>query len=163
MKLFLVINISIMLGIAIYMDLRYKKISNAYNLCWMIYGLISSAICFSDGLLYGLLGMIIPVVGLMVLFKLGVLGAGDIKLFVAMGSFLGLQVLWVIVYSFVMCALYGVWIVMRRLIGMYKSGQVLSLPGLMLGGMKGYTRVAFSVFIGLGYGWYVVRVMRGGV
>lgn len=159
MKLILIINVSLMLGISIYLDIRYRRISNTYNLCWMIYGLIFSAISFSDGLLYSLLGMAIPVVGLMVLFKAKVLGAGDIKLLAAVGSFLGLQVLWVIVYSFVMCALYGVWIVMRRLIEMYKNGQGLSVAGLLSGGVKGCTKVAFSVFIGLGYGWYVAGIM----
>jgi len=44
-------------------------------------------------------GMIIPFFCLGILFHFRMLGAGDIKLFVAIGSFLGKDVIWIIVYS----------------------------------------------------------------
>jgi len=53
------------------------------------------------GLLDSLLGIIVPFLLLIVLYALRMLGAGDVKLFSAIGAVLGVRAaLWIMAYSF---------------------------------------------------------------
>lgn len=162
MSFILIINILLMLAIAICLDLKSGKIPNTYNLCWMIYGMLYSLLLVAGGLLNSVLGMGIPFLGLMLLFKLGAIGAGDIKLFMAIGSFLGMQVIPVIVYSFLFCALYGVLIVVAEALRMWRKGDGINVLQHFVSGFRRNTRVAFSIFIGLGFVAYVIKTMGGG-
>ena len=86
------IALLIILIAAVYTDYRQNKIPN-----WIIvFGLISG--CFisyiSGGvgmLLEGLLGMVLPIVVLYPVFVIGGMGAGDLKLFAVVGSYLGIK------------------------------------------------------------------------
>ncbi|MBR3599405.1 MAG: prepilin peptidase [Lachnospiraceae bacterium] len=162
MSFILIINILLMLAIAICLDLKSGKISNTYNLCWMIYGVLYSLLFVAGGLLNSVLGIGIPFLGLMLLFKLGAIGAGDIKLFMAVGSFLGMQIIPVMIYSFLLCALYGVMrgatVALRR----WRKGDGTNVLQHLVAGFRGNTRVAFSVFIGLGFVVYAIKTMGGG-
>ena len=133
-------------------DLKTGKIPNWYNLAWLIYGLV--LIGFLEGgkgLMLGAMGGLIPVIGLMVLFAWGVLGAGDIKLFGVIGVFVGLDVVWIVIYSFLLCGIYGGGLVLTRIVRMLVKSS---------GWKYGHTKVAFSVFILGGFIWYICK---GGV
>ena len=94
----------ILIGIAVYYDIRYFRIPNELIGIGMLTGIVyrvmnQTAVC-SDILL----GMLIPVVVLFLLFYLHMLGAGDIKLLSMAGIFLGTSVFTVIWESFVIAA-----------------------------------------------------------
>ena len=77
---------------AVYTDYRQNRIPN-----WIIiFGLISGCfISYMYGgigmLLEGLLGIVLPIVLLYPVFVIGGMGAGDLKLFAVVGSYLGIK------------------------------------------------------------------------
>lgn len=54
-----------------------------------------------EGIKCSVIGVIVPVVILFILFLLRFLGAGDIKLFSAVGAFTGISILKIILYAFI--------------------------------------------------------------
>lgn len=161
MNVLIIMCLLAMLTGAVVMDLRTGRITNRYNLCWIISGLVINL--FMGGLktfFYSLVGGLIPMAVLMILFKLGILGAGDIKLFGAVGTFVGLNIYWIVIYSFLLCGLYGVLLVVGRLVKSLASKEGVTMIMGFLGRKRQYTRVAFSIFIFGGYMWYL---MMGGV
>ncbi len=141
-------------------DMKTGRISNNFNLCLGLTGLVCGLVFGGlKGLLISLLGAIIPVVLLFILFLKGVLGAGDIKLFSALGTFAGVEIIWLLMYSFVLCGVYGLTLLVTRLFGEIKKGvQKENIIWTLTRGRQ-YTKVAFSVFILGGYIWYL---MKGG-
>lgn len=92
------------------MDIKSFKISNRIILSGILTGLI---INFHEVGWYGIIqcfcGVVTPVILLFLLFLFKVLGAGDIKLFSVIGSFLGITfVLQSIVLSFFIAAILSV-------------------------------------------------------
>lgn len=80
----------ILLLAAVFMDIRGSKIKNEL----ISIGLLSALICRwldwnRTSYLSGLLGILLPVISLFWLFLFHMLGAGDIKLFCLIGSFVG--------------------------------------------------------------------------
>lgn len=78
------------LFIAVLEDFRKSKISN----WWVLFGIIVGFLFFlaegeKEVLINGIAGMSIPFVLLFLLYLLRVLGAGDVKLFMVAGLFLG--------------------------------------------------------------------------
>lgn len=161
MEIFIKVCVLAMLVGAAVWDVRTGRIPNLYNGIWMLSGIIISF--FSGGIhgiIYGSLGLMIPVAGLMLLFFSRVLGGGDIKLLGAVGSFLWLDVIDVIIYSFLLCGIYGGGLMLVRLINGVARG---SLTGGLINELtnnRQFTRVAFSIFVMAGYGVYL---LRGGV
>lgn len=84
--------LSALLLLSAYTDYRTRKIYNKYTYPAFFVGLICHAIVFGlDGLLSGLLAAVVMlVIGLAMLF-FNVIGAGDIKLLIVVGAFLGGQ------------------------------------------------------------------------
>lgn len=84
----------IVAGTAMIMDLRSAKIDNGWILFSMFLGLI---VCIWEkgisGIWFFMMGSILPLF-LIILFLFGMLGAGDIKLFCALGSVLGISGIW---------------------------------------------------------------------
>lgn len=67
-------------------DLRTDRIPNGFLLLWVLYGIIGSLI--SGRTLTGvLISMLLAFLLLYPLYKIGAFGAGDVKLFVLIGSF----------------------------------------------------------------------------
>lgn len=122
-------------------DLRTGKIPNAWTLPAMGLGLLLQFITAGFmGLVDGICGVVLPIAILFVLFVKGVLGAGDVKLFSAVGSMIGNGIIYVMVDTFVVTAVYG---------------SVLLLAHACAGGrMK--NRVHMSLPIAFGYGLYVL-------
>lgn len=98
--LFLPLAVSI-----IYMDVRYRRIPNKLVLVTLIVGLaINSYFGAWNGLLSSLLGLVIAF-GLMFLFHLfGTMGAGDVKLFAAIGALVGSSI---VLQTFLIVAITG--------------------------------------------------------
>lgn len=75
---------------AVWMDLRTEEIENGWIVTIWIAGLLTG---WSDrgvpGILFWLAGITVPLLGLFWLFLFRMLGAGDIKLFSALGGILG--------------------------------------------------------------------------
>lgn len=98
------IYLIILLGLAVYYDVRYFRIPNFLIgigiVTGLIYQLLYKTVIWSEVLL----GMLIPIVILFLLFYLHMLGAGDIKLLSVIGIFLGTSVLSVIWNSFLLAA-----------------------------------------------------------
>lgn len=141
-------------------DMRTGKITNGFNLCFGLVGMACGLVLGGlKGLLVSLLGAIIPVVLLFVLFSKGVLGAGDIKLFSALGAFAGVEIIWLLIYSFLLCGIYGMVLMLTRLVDWFrKGGRKETIIWILTRGRQ-YTKVPFSVFVLGGYIWYL---MKGG-
>ena len=109
--------LAVLLGAACICDLKTYRIPNV--LC----GLGCLTGCFwntvlggINGLGFALAGMLIPPVILFVLYRSGVLGAGDVKLFAAVGSVVGTGILKVIIWSFAAFACWGLVVVCRHIL-----------------------------------------------
>ncbi len=77
---------------AVYTDYRQNRIPNWIVVFGIISGFIISFIHGGMGLfLEGLLGMVLPVIILYPVFMIGAIGAGDLKLFAVVGSYLGIK------------------------------------------------------------------------
>ncbi|WP_418792180.1 A24 family peptidase [Phosphitispora sp. TUW77] len=96
--------LAVALGTALYFDIRYCRIKNSVTYPAAVGGfLINFAEYGTPGLLFALKGWLIPVLALFVFYYINVMGAGDIKLFAAIGAIMGV--------SFVMyCFLFSVYI-----------------------------------------------------
>lgn len=88
--------------LAVINDIKTFKIKNSLTLSFAILGFITNFILFGkEGLKDSLLGFVLPIIVLFLFFTLKMLGAGDIKLFSAFGSILGVKgVIDVMLYSF---------------------------------------------------------------
>lgn len=87
-------------------DIRTYKVKNNITLTFAAFGLVYCMLFdTTQGLLFGALGFIIPLILLIPLYALNMLGAGDVKLFCAIGTFIGVRgVIYTIAYSF-LCGL----------------------------------------------------------
>ena len=113
-----------LLSIAAVTDMQYMQICNRLILCGLLYGL-GIRIMGSGfyGVQYFILNITIPVVLLYLLFQMRALGAGDIKLFSVVGSFITTeQLIKVMLYSFVIAAILGVGKVLYLHLGHRKQG-----------------------------------------
>ncbi len=158
LEFIVIMDILIMLAIAVAWDLRSGRIPNKLNGFWIIYGLLTSLMAGGiRGLLQGMAGVLIPVLGLMILFHFRVIGAGDIKLFAGVGAFVGADVFWIIIYSFLLCGIYGAVLVVIRIIKGLVTGGIRAGIIRLFTKQGSYTRVAFSLFILGGFLWYLVK------
>lgn len=98
------VYLMILLGLAVYYDIRYFRIPNLLVAFGMITGMTYQFICKTATFPDILLGMLVPVVILFLLFYLHMLGAGDIKLLSLTGIFLGKSIFAVIWQSFIIAA-----------------------------------------------------------
>jgi prepilin peptidase CpaA len=82
--------LGILLAIAVQSDVRRYRIPNIVCLCLLISGLTFQAALYGlNGLLLGIGGMLAGFLVLLPFYVLGGMGAGDVKLLAAGGSFLG--------------------------------------------------------------------------
>lgn len=106
----------------------------------------------ANGLLHSLIGMLIPFVILFGFFWLRVIGAGDVKLFLAIGAYVGGDIRWVLLYA---CICAGITAIVRLLcISIKDKQQQTELDGRFLTG--GYRhKMHLSIPIALGCGIYM--------
>lgn len=113
-------------------DIKSGKIPNRLICIALVIGLsISFSLNGIDGLLEGIVGCLIPILGLLILFEFRVLGAGDIKLFGALGTVAGFSIIWIICVSFI--------------VGAVEACLVLIIKKFKGQNMYGLTRVCFTV------------------
>ncbi len=96
------IELALLLILALISDIKTYKIKNNIVYPFIIIGFITNLYLGGlDGLISSFKGMMIPIIILIIFFVLRMLGAGDIKLFSAIGAIMGIEfVLISIIYSF---------------------------------------------------------------
>ncbi|MCM1272573.1 MAG: A24 family peptidase [Clostridium sp.] len=100
---------------AVIYDIKTFCIPNRLTGCGCICGMAYSTLLNgAKGILDSLCGMLCPVILFMMLYAANVIGAGDIKLFAAMGSFICYKVLYIAAASFVVAAVYGLLLGLRK-------------------------------------------------
>jgi prepilin peptidase CpaA len=101
MPIFLVIFIICLLGASVY-DIIYKKIPNWISLIIIVSGLSFNYLSFGKtGLLDSGMGVITGLLLMLPCYIFGSMGAGDVKLIAAIGSFAGFnKQLDIVIYSF---------------------------------------------------------------
>jgi prepilin peptidase CpaA len=91
----LLINFTLLIPLAVvitYYDVRYRRIPNISVLCVLISGLATNAIISGwSGVRNSLIGCVFAFALMLVLHIFGALGAGDVKLFAAIGAVIGVQ------------------------------------------------------------------------
>lgn len=92
-----------LLVIALRSDIRSYKIKNIVTLTFIIIGMFTNTIAYGyEGFIDSSLGGIIPLLLLFILYALKMLGAGDIKLFSALGAVFGAKYIFeILAYSFI--------------------------------------------------------------
>lgn len=79
-------------GIAMIMDLRWMRVDNGWIFCSLVSGLLFQLLTNGiRGIFIFLTGSMAPVVILGILFYFHMIGAGDIKLFCALGGIMGIE------------------------------------------------------------------------
>lgn len=108
------VNISILIisAVSVIMDCLTWKISNIWLYSWMGVGFIFNGIVFgTEGIIRALFGFLVPVAVLGIFFYFRMIGAGDIKLFGALGTWIGPDsILMCMLWSFIAAAVMAVMI-----------------------------------------------------
>ncbi len=87
-----IIVLLIILLLAVLMDFCCDRIPNSLIVTGMALAFwAQGSSCGMQGIMQAILGMAAPIILLFVLFRIGTLGAGDVKLLAVAGAFLGLQ------------------------------------------------------------------------
>jgi len=121
----------------IYYDVRYRRIPNAFVLATLISGLtLNLTIGGLQGGLYSIGGCVLAFILMFMLHVFGAMVAGDVKLFAAVGSVLGAQL---VLPTFVVVVL---------------TGGVLALVSVMRSGVFATTmHRVLQILVGLLPGW----------
>lgn len=116
------IFIVMLAGAAVIFDFKTFRIPNRLNFLGFMTGVTYSMIKYGfreAG--KSLLWSAITIAALFILYAWGALGAGDIKLYAALSTFVHMKIIYIIVVSFVAAALYGVVLVIKRGGGILKE------------------------------------------
>ena len=121
----------------IYHDVRYRRIPNAFVLATLISGLsINLALGGWRGGLNSIGGCVLAFILMFILHVFGAMGAGDVKLFAAIGSVIGAQL---VLPTFVIVVI---------------TGGLLALANILRSGVFGTTmHRVLQIFVGLLPGW----------
>lgn len=142
-SLFIVIAVLLVpLAIIItYYDVRYRRIPNAFVIATLISGLIVNTIYGGlNGLLASLGGCAIAFILMFILHVFGAMGAGDVKLFAAVGSLIGTQL---VLPTFLIVILTG--------------GALALLLMLHTGAVRATMYRVLQILVGLLPGWEMPR------
>lgn len=149
----------IVVAISVYTDFKGAKIKNVVTMPAILIGLIVAGI--NGTFLSSFLGVIVPFALLFIFWKIKGLGAGDIKLLMAIGSLLGLKML--ANYSVIIFAFAGIHIILILLTGggliqafskfftmISNSIRTRSIVGYekLSADNKGTFKLGYSIFIG---------------
>ncbi len=132
-----------------------NKLNMVMGILGLIYGFFREG---KTGVLHGVIGIWIPFIILYLMFVKRVIGAGDIKLFSALGAWFKGEILWVMVVSFIIIALYGLFRIIVRVIGTIRSINSGCMGAQVVRAMISKNPVHLSFFIMLGT--FVYMVMR---
>ena len=127
-----------------YMDVRYRRIPNKQVLTILLCGLALNAFFGAwSGFLASLLGMVIAFALMLMLHVLGTMGAGDVKLFAAIGAVLGSSL---VLQTFVIVALTGGLLAIFKMVYMRRAAAtMLRVVQFFVGFLPGQTVPRFTV------------------
>ena len=156
--IYYVIPLIATVSMAVVSDFRDWRIPNRLIAVGMIQGFLMSAVVRGpcDGLLSSVAGCVIPVVILFVLFHKKALGAGDIKLLATAGTFVGTDVIRVIVYSFLAGGVISLFFLLKEVLMSVTNRKEISTKQFYRNLMK--SRVHFSAAIMGGVMYYVCTI-----
>ena len=124
-----------------YYDVRYRRIPNAFVLATLASGLIVNTIYGGlNGVLVSLGGCAIAFILMFILHVFGAMGAGDVKLFAAVGSLVGTQL---VLPTFLVVILTG--------------GTLALLLMLHTGAVRATMQRVLMILVGLLPGWEMPR------
>ena len=125
----------------IYHDVRYRRIPNAFVLATLISGLtLNIAMGGFNGGVNSLGGCVLAFILMFMLHVFGAMGAGDVKLFAAIGSVIGAQL---VLPTFVVVVL---------------TGGLLAMVSIVRSGIFGTTmHRVLQIFVGLLPGWQMPK------
>jgi prepilin peptidase CpaA len=128
-------------ALVIYYDVRYRRIPNAFVIATLISGLtLNFAIGGFNGGLNSIGGCVFAFILMFMLHVFGAMGAGDVKLFAAIGSVIGAQL---VLPTFVVVIL---------------TGGVLALVSILRSGIFRTTMLrVLQIFVGLLPGWQMPK------
>lgn len=100
----------IFLIVAFFMDVRHYKLPNWLTAGGMLVGIMFHLITNGiDGLIFSFLGLLVAGGIFMILYIFKAIGAGDVKLFAAIGSLVGIHmVLYMMMYSIICGGIIGI-------------------------------------------------------
>lgn len=100
----------IFLLVAFYLDVRYNKLPNWLTVSGMAFGILYHTIIKGlDGLIFSVAGLLVAGVIYIILYIFRAIGAGDAKLFAAIGAIVGIEImLYLTMYSIVYAAIIGI-------------------------------------------------------
>jgi prepilin peptidase CpaA len=127
--------------IIIYYDVRYRRIPNAFVVATLFCGLIINTIFGgANGALSSLGGCLLAFILIFVLHVFGAMGAGDVKLFAAIGSVTGAHL---VLQTFMIVVLTGG---LLAIVSIVRAGQVRATMQRVL-----------QIFVGFLPGWEMPR------
>ncbi|HWS54820.1 MAG TPA: A24 family peptidase [Pyrinomonadaceae bacterium] len=128
-------------GVITYYDVRYRRIPNLFVLATLVSGLVLNTIFGGwGGALTSLTGCGLGLGLMLLLHVLGAMGAGDVKLFAAIGAVVGAKL---VVPTFLVVAL---------------TGGVLAVYSMLRAGAVRSTMInVLRIFVGLLPGWQMPR------
>lgn len=140
--------------LASWFDIRQFRIPNILTVPAAIAGLSLSAYA-GNGLLFSLAGGGIGLVLFMAPYALGKMGAGDVKMLAAAGTFLGpVGVIWAALWSLIaggVLAVLWVWYLKMRPAGAYVPDTARLDEGKkLLGSSRNYTAMPYGLAIAIG-------------
>jgi prepilin peptidase CpaA len=104
------ILIGILTVIAFFIDIRHHIIPNWLTVCGAFVGICyHSMLGGIDGFIFSLCGLLLGLVLLFILYMFGALGAGDVKLFAALGALAGMEFVMIsLTYTLLYSGLIGI-------------------------------------------------------
>lgn len=146
-----------------YMDVRYRRIPNKQVLMVLLCGIaLNSFFGAWTGFLASLLGMVMAFGLMFILHAFGTMGAGDVKLFAAIGAVLGSSL---VVQTFLIIALIGGVLAIFKMVYMRRAAAtMLRVVQFFIGFLPGQTVPRFSVPADRNYTLpYAVAICLGSV
>ncbi|MGP4064996.1 A24 family peptidase [Oceanobacillus sp. M65] len=109
--------------VAFIWDVRHQKIPNWLTLSGMLFGLVFHLINGAiEGFLFAITGLLAAGVICLILYGFKAVGAGDVKLFAAIGAFTGIEiVLYILMYSIVFGGIIGMLLLLLSRTSLYLS------------------------------------------
>ena len=145
--------------VAVYCDTKSGKIPNVLCLYSIVIAAIHTCIDREYTFKFFLAGVCIPLILLLWMYKAKIIGAGDIKLYCAVGAFVGVKILRIICLSFCIAAIIGLIRILKRVVIMIFSHSGEEREGAEVFRL---TTICFSIPIAIGTcGFCVMEVLCG--
>ena len=88
-----VFEIILLLLFSLYSDIKTHKVKNFITIPFIVLGLVTNTLITGySGFMNSIYGITLPVFLLFILYYPGMLGAGDVKLFAAIGAIMGIKI-----------------------------------------------------------------------